>query len=86
MFLRIKQISTAMWAWFLARSLFMKLLLIVPIICAVSLTLLVGNMGLAMMGTAYAINAMLVGYVGGFIGLFAFKGVIGTAKDRKTKD
>ena len=37
--------------------------------CGIALTVLIGNMGLALMGTAIPLYASIVGWVGGFFGL-----------------
>ena len=65
MFKRTKPITVALWKRFRSYPLFLQLLLVVPIICAMALTLLVGNMGLALMGTAVAINSVVAGWFGG---------------------
>ena len=59
--------------------------MIVPILCAITLTLLVGNMGLALMGTAVAINSAVVGWIGGVLILVLGKAGIIVAKDHKKK-
>ena len=48
-----------------------------------ALTILVGNMGLALMGTAVAINSVLAGWIGGIIILVLGKAGIIVVKDRK---
>ncbi|MEH6523871.1 hypothetical protein [Sulfitobacter sp.] len=50
---------------------------------AIALTLLVGNMGLALMGTAVAINSIVAGWIGGVFVLILGKAGIIVAKDRK---
>lgn len=75
--------ARSMWAWFRRRPPFVQLLLVVPILCAVALTVLVGNMGLALMGTAVALSAPVVGWVGGFFALILAKAGIIIAKDRR---
>lgn len=67
MFDRIKPLVTKMWRWFRRRSLFIQLILVLPVLCAIALTVLVGNMGLALMGTAIALYTPVVGWIGGFI-------------------
>ena len=49
---RTKPLASGIWKRFRSYSLFVQLLLVVPILCAMALTLLVGNLGLALMGTA----------------------------------
>jgi uncharacterized membrane protein len=83
MFERSKSISISIWKRFRGYSGFIQLILIVPVICAIAFTLIVGNMGLALMGTAVAINALLAGWIGGFILTILGKAGIIIAKDRK---
>ena len=83
MFKRVGSVAEKIWSWFRRRSIFVQLLLIVPITCAVALTVLVGNMGLALMGTAIALSAPLVGWIGGFVALILAKAGIVIAKDRR---
>lgn len=75
--------ANRMWAWFRRRPPFVQLLLVVPILCAIALTVLVGNMGLALMGTAVALYAPVVGWVGGLFALVLAKAGIIIAKDRR---
>lgn len=82
MFERSKPIVTSVWSRFRGYPLFVQLLLVVPVFCAVALTLLVGNMGLALMGTAIAINSVVAGWVGGVFILILGKAGIIVAKDR----
>ena len=82
MFKRVRSAAKGIWSWFRRRSIFVQLLLIVPIICAVALTVLVGNMGLALMGTAVSLSALLVGWVGGVFALILAKAGIVIAKER----
>jgi uncharacterized membrane protein len=83
MFERAKPLAAAIWKWFRSYPLFVQLLLVVPILCAMLLTLLVGNMGLAFMGTAVAINSVIAGWIGGVVFLFLGKAGIIVAKDHK---
>ena len=73
----------AIWRRFRRYSFFVQLLLVVPILCAIALTLLVGNMGLTLMGTAVAINSIVAGWIGGVFILILGKAGIIVAKDRK---
>jgi hypothetical protein len=50
-----------------------------------ALTLLVGNMGLALMGTAVAINSVVAGWIGGVFVLVLGKAGTIVAKDHKKK-
>lgn len=83
MFERAKPLAAAIWKQFRSYPLFIQLLLIVPILCAMALTVLVGNMGLALMGTAVAINSFLAGWIGGVLVLVLGKAGIIVAKDHK---
>lgn len=83
MFERAKPLAAAIWKRFRSYPLFIQLLLIVPILCAMALTVLVGNMGLALMGTAVAINSFLAGWIGGVLVLVLGKAGIIVAKDHK---
>lgn len=85
MFERSKPLATAIWNQFRSYPLFVQLLLVVPILCAIALTLLVGNMGLALMGTAVAINSLVAGWIGGVLVLVLGKAGIIVAKDHKKK-
>lgn len=80
---RLKPIVHAMWRRFRSFSPFLQLLLVFPVICAIALTLLVGSMGLALMGTAIAINSLFVGWVGGVFLLILAKAGLIISKDRK---
>ena len=51
--------------------------------CALALTLVVGNMGLALMGTAIALPSILTGWLGGFFILILGKAGIIVAWDRR---
>ncbi|MEP0154726.1 hypothetical protein [Pseudophaeobacter sp.] len=85
MFERAKPLAAAIWKRFRGYPLFVQLLLVVPILCAIALTLLVGNMGLALMGTAVAINSIIAGWIGGVLVLVLGKAGIIVAKDHKKK-
>lgn len=65
-------VAQSMWRWFRSRTLFVQCLLVVPVVCAISFTLLIGNMGLALLGFAVPLYGWVVGAVGGFfITIFA---------------
>ncbi|WP_272008616.1 hypothetical protein [Roseovarius sp. ZX-A-9] len=83
MFEHIKPVVTRMWRWFRRRSLFSQLILVLPILCAIALTVLVGNMGLALMGTAIALYAPVVGWIGGFIALILAKAASIIFRDKR---
>ncbi|WP_170363915.1 MULTISPECIES: hypothetical protein [Ruegeria] len=83
MFKRIRAFSYEIWAWFRRRSLFIQILLIFPILCAITVTVLVGNMGLALMGTAVALYAPVVGWVGGLFTVILAKAGIIVAKEHR---
>jgi hypothetical protein len=82
MFERAKPLAANIWRRFRQCSIFIQLLLVVPILCALALTLLVGNMGLALMGTAIAINSVVAGWIGGVFFLVLGKAGIIVARDR----
>ncbi len=83
MFERSKPYAKALWGRFRRLPPFLQLLLVVPVVCAIALTLVVGNMGLALMGTAIAINALFAGWIGGVAILLLGKAGIIVAKDRR---
>jgi len=85
MLAQTKPIVSTLWLRFRSFSLFAQLLLVVPVLCAIALTVLVGNMGLALMGTAIAINSIVVGWFGGLAVLVLGKAGIIVAKDRVMK-
>lgn len=85
MFERTKPFAAAIWKRFRSYPFFVQLLLIVPFLCAIALTLLVGNMGLALMGTAVAINSVVAGWIGGVLILVLGKAGIIVAKEHKKK-
>ena len=83
MFDKSKQYAETYWRFFGELSLFWKVFLIFPVGCAVALTLTVGNMGLALMGTAVAINSLVAGWIGGAVLVFLGKAGIIVATDRQ---
>jgi ABC-type transport system involved in cytochrome c biogenesis permease component len=85
MFERTKPLTAAIWKRFRSYPLFVQLLLVAPILSSMALTLLVGNMGLALMGTAIAINSVVAGWIGGVLVLVLGKAGIIVAKDRNKK-
>ena len=85
MFQRSKPYAKALWLWFRSLPVFLQLLLVFPIGCAILVTLVVGNMGLALMGTAIAIHPLLVGWIGGLTILILPKAGIIVAKDKLRK-
>lgn len=85
MFERAKPLASTIWKRFRSYPPFVKLLLVVPILCAMTLTILVGNMGLALMGTAVAINSVVAGWIGGVVILVLGKAGIIVAKDHNKK-
>jgi hypothetical protein len=62
-----KVYATKLWRWFRGLPLLYQMLLLFPVGCAIALTLTVGNMGLALMGTAIAINSVVAGWIGGVV-------------------
>ncbi|MCW2305217.1 hypothetical protein M2324_003636 [Rhodovulum sulfidophilum] len=67
MYKRLKPFVMDTWTWFRSKSVFVQCLLVVPVTCALAFTLLVGNMGLALMGTAIALNSVVVGGLAGLV-------------------
>ena len=80
---RSRPFVKALWHRFRRQTPFIQLLLVFPVICAIFLTVVVGSMGLALMGTAIAINSLLAGWIGGILILILGKAGIIIAKDRK---
>jgi len=78
---RFKKTLQSTWSWYLAQSIFVRALLLVPIVGGLLMTFLIGNMGLALMGTAYAINAFLVGWIGGAIAVVVGRALQIIARD-----
>lgn len=86
MFERATPFAAGIWRRFRSYPTFVQLLLVIPVISAIALTVLVGNMGLALMGTAIAINSVFAGWIGGaFVLILARAGMI-VVKERNTKD
>ena len=85
MFELTKPVAASIWKRFRSYTLFAQLLLVVPILSAMTLTLLVGNMGLALMGTAVPINSVVAGWIGGVLVVVLGKAGIIVAKDHKKK-
>ena len=83
MLIRLKPYVEAIWLWFRSLSAFLQVLLVFPVVCAIVLTRFVGSMGLALMGTAIAINSLVVGWVGGVLILILAKAGLIISKDRK---
>ncbi len=83
MFESTKPFAAKMWNRFRRFPIFWQLLLVVPVLLGIALTLLVGNMGLALMGTAFAINSFVAGWIGGVFVLVLGKAGIIVVKDHK---
>lgn len=80
---RLSLIFSAVWRWFCCRSLFVQALIIVPVLCAVILDATVGNMGLAAMGGAVGVSALVVGWLIGLAAMVLGKAGVIVAKDRR---
>lgn len=80
---RLRLILSAVWRWYRRRSLFVQALLVVPVLCGLLLTVVVGNMGLALMGTAIPVYAWLAGWLAGIAALILGKAGVIIAKDRR---
>lgn len=74
------------WQWYASQSLFAKALLGVPILCALMVTFLVGNMGLAVLGSAYALSAPIVGAVGGAVAVIISKATLIIWNDKRKSE
>jgi hypothetical protein len=72
-FERLKLWGLELWRWFRRRSVFAQMLLVVPTVCAVALTVFVGNMGLALMGMGIALYAPVVGWLFGMLAVVLAK-------------
>jgi hypothetical protein len=80
---RLSLILSAVWRWYRRRSLFVQALVFVPILSGIVLAATVGNMGLALMGTAVGIPALVAGWIGGLVAVILGKAGIIIAKDRR---
>lgn len=85
MFERAISLATAIGKRFRRFPFFVQLLLVIPVLCAMALTLFVGNMGLALKGTVVAINSLVAGWIGGALFLILGKAGIVLAKDHQNK-
>lgn len=83
MFKRSKPYVKSLWWRFRRLPPFIQLLLVLPAACAIALTFLVGNMGLALMGTAVAINSLFAGWIGGVSILILGKAGLIVTRDRQ---
>lgn len=79
----MKRTLSAIWRWFRRRSPFIQALLVLPVACGILLAATVGNMGLAFMGGAIGLSALVVGWLGGVAVLILSKAGIVIAKDRR---
>lgn len=79
---RIKPLLGAILGWYRRQTLFNQLLLIFPVFCAIVLAVLVGNMGLALMGTAISLSAYVVGWASGVLALLFGKAGLIILKDK----
>ncbi|WP_103332475.1 hypothetical protein [Pseudotabrizicola formosa] len=80
---KCKPYVKGLWVRFRKLPFFMQLLLVFPVACAIAFTFLVGNMGLALMGTAIAVNSLIAGWVGGIVILILGKAGLILNKDRQ---
>jgi hypothetical protein len=85
MFKEIRILTLRIWRWFRSRSFFVQIILVVPVLSAIILTVMVGNMGLALMGTAVALYAPVVGWFGGLFAVTLAKSTAIILRDRKAK-
>lgn len=77
----VSRFLNIMWKAFRRLPIPFKWLFAFPTAVAVALALIVGNMGLAFMGTAVTINALIAGWLGGFIILVLTKAGFIIVKD-----
>ena len=82
----LQLISLYTWRWFRKRSLFVQCLLLVPVVCAITFTLLIGNVGLAVMGSAVPLYGWMVGAIGGAITTVLAKAVSIIYRDKRRTD
>lgn len=80
---RLKPVLRSMWRWFRRRSYLVRAFIVVPVLCAILLTLIVGNMGLAAMGGATAISAPIAGWFSGVAAVLLGKAGIIVVKDHR---
>lgn len=83
MFKSSKPYVKALWQRFRRLPPFIQLLVVFPAACALALTFVVGNMGLALMGTAVAINSLFAGWIGGVSILILGKAGLIVTRDRQ---
>ena len=69
MLTKMKAFTLGCWRAFRRLPGFWQLVLIVPVVCGAVPYLLIGNMGLALMGSAVPIYTFVVGWVGGLLAL-----------------
>lgn len=67
------RLTSRLWRWFRSLAPFTQCLLAIPVLCGLFLLFTVGNMGLALMGTAIALPALFVGWLGALIALIVSK-------------
>jgi hypothetical protein len=85
MTIRATETLQTLYRYFRSLPFFIQLILIVPVFCGATLFMLIGNMGLALMGTAIAINTFLLGWIASFLSLLVFKCRIDKNKSRIDK-
>jgi hypothetical protein len=79
---KAKRRANQIWRKFRGLPLLWQMLLVVPLICGAIPYLLIGNMGLALMGTAIPIYTFLVGWIGGALALIWGKARIKKISER----
>lgn len=80
---RLHLILSAIWRWYRRRTPFQQALLVVPVLFAIIFSATIGGMGLALMGTAVGIPALVAGWTIGFFGMVLGKAGFIVAKDRR---
>ncbi|WP_143104186.1 hypothetical protein [Poseidonocella sedimentorum] len=86
MWKRIQPLVATIWLWFRSKSLFVQCLLVIPILCAIAFTALIGNVGLALMGGAIALSGPIVGWLSGAAVLILGKATSIIWRDRSRSD
>ena len=64
-----------LWSLFRRQTLFIQCLIALPLLGAITFIFVIGNMGLALLGTAIALPAFLVGWLLTILGLVFGKAV-----------
>ena len=82
---KVNQYSRTLWRWFRGLPPLMQALIAVPFFCGMMLSILVGNMGLALLGGAVALSSWAVGATLGVIGVVFAKAISIIIRDRRNR-